>query len=155
MLPAEEDMSPITESDISRSFQAVWTSVFGQPLPAAPPRPFGAPAGRALVARVRILGEVQRTVVVVCSMDQARRLAAGFFGLDPASVEESLIRDVFGELANMVGGLVKRHFPTSCRLSLPDVREVRTDEPETGPSVQVLFDCGDAPLAVRLVQNPS
>jgi hypothetical protein len=148
-------MSPVTESDISRSFQAVWTSVFGRPLPSAPARPAAAPSGRAIVARVRISGEVEQSVVVVCSIEQARRLTAGFFGIDPASVEESLIRDVFGEVANMVGGLVKRHFPTPCRLSLPDVREVRTDEPETGPSVQVLFACGDTPLAVRLVQNLS
>ena len=148
-------MSPVTESDISQSFQAVWTSVFGRPLPAAPPSPAAAPFGRALVARVRILGEVQQTIAVVCSMEQARRLTAGFFGLDPASVEESLIRDVFGEVANMVGGLIKRHFSTPSRLSLPDVREVRTDEPEPGLSVQVLFACGDAPLAVRLVQNLS
>ena len=148
-------MSPVTESDISRSFQAVWASVFGGPMPAAAPRPAGAPSGRAIVARVRISGDFQQTIVVVCSMDQARSLTARFFGLDPERVEKSLIRDVFGELANMGGGLIKRHFTTPCRLSLPEVIEVPRDEPETDPSVQAFFKYGDSPLAVRLVRTLS
>jgi hypothetical protein len=149
-------MSTVTESDISRSFQAVWASVFGGPLPAVPTRQAGTKAGRALVgARVRLMGEVPQSVVVVCSLEQARRLTAGFFGLDQGRVDDSLVRDVFGELANMIGGLIKRHFSTPCRLSLPEVREVQSDEPEAGPSVQAFFESGDAPVAVRLVQTPS
>jgi hypothetical protein len=148
-------MSSVTETDISRSFQAVWKSIFGGPLLAVVKRSSVSAVGRAIVARVRISGDLPQAVVVVCSAEQARRLTARFFGLDPERVEESLVRDVFGEVANMIGGLIKRHYPTPCRLSLPEVKEVQTDEPEESPSVQAFFQCGDAPLAVRLVQTLS
>ena len=147
-------MTPVTESDISRSAQTAWKAVFGRPLSAAPASP-GVPKTPLLIARVHILGAVPGTLLIVCPVEEARRTAAGFYNKDAAGMEEALVRDVFGELANMIGGLIKRHFPHSSRLSLPEVTEKSSDAAEGKTLVQAVFACGAGPLAVRLVQNLS
>jgi hypothetical protein len=148
-------MTPVTESDISRSAQTAWKAVFGRALTAA--EPSAAPAVRPplLVARVHILGAISGTLQVVCSVEEARRTAAGFYNKEASRVEEALVRDVFGELANMIGGLLKRHYPHSSRLSLPEVTEKSSDAGEGKTLAQVFFSCGAGPLAVRLLQNLS
>lgn len=149
-------MAPVTDSDISRSTQAAWKAVFGSALEGAGPvkqplnghKPF-------LVARVHIIGSVQRSLTIVCPMEEARRLAAEFFHRAPEALEQALVEDVFGELANMIGGLIKRHLPHASKLSLPEVLKQGEDAQEKGTEAQALFASGRTPLAVRLAQNPS
>lgn len=148
-------MSQVTESDISRSAQAVWKSVFGHSLPSAPPQRAASVNERFLVAKVSISGDPTRAILIVCPQEEARRLAAGFFQVDITAMKEPLIHDVFGELANMIGGLIKRHFPHSARLSLPEVKEAPFQDARQETLAQAFFECGTKPIAVRLVQNPS
>jgi hypothetical protein len=148
-------MSLVTETDISRSAQAVWKSVFGHSLPSAPLQRTTSVDERFLVAKVNISGDPSRSIVVVCPQEEARRLAALFFQVDVSTVKEPLIHDVFGELANMIGGLIKRHFPHSARLSLPEVKEAPFQDARQKTVAQAFFECGSKPIAVRLVQNPS
>lgn len=149
-------MGPVTESDISRSTQTAWKAVFGSPLPVgAPPKPGAARAGRMLVAKVQILGGVSRTVLIACPWEEAHKVAARFYRTEDAALDDALVRDVFGELANMVGGLIKRHYPNASRLTLPEVREGGGEDAPGTVLVQAVFECGRSPLSVRLLQSPS
>jgi hypothetical protein len=150
------NVATVTGSDISRSTLTAWRAVFGASLREATARA-SAPAehGTLLMARVLIQGDVDRALVVICPMKEARRLAAGFFQKDAEALEATLVADVFGELANMIGGLIKRQLPRSSRLSLPDILPPEKEPPARSTLAEAIFDCGQAPMAVRLVQTPS
>lgn len=148
-------MTSVTPSDISQSTQAAWKAVFGIPLreiAAVDPIKKG---DKILLSRVRILSDVSRSIVVICPLDRAREIAGGFFGKDPGDIETNLVHDVFGEIANMIGGLIKRHFPQSTRLSLPEVVETEQSN-STELLSQAVFVCqtGGA-LSVRFLQHHS
>ena len=142
----------VTGTDISRSTQTAWKAVFGRPLASAPSAPRALRGEPLLVARVRILGTPPRAILIVCPLEEARKTAAAFYSRDPASLDQALVEDVFGELANMIGGQIKRHFPSSARLSLPEIDRAGEDGAAEGKTVaEALFECGRSPLAVRLV----
>jgi hypothetical protein len=147
-------MIPVTQSDILKSTQEAWRAVFGKHLP---PLTTGAPSmdDPILIARVRILDETSQSILVICPAKGAKLIAAGFFGRAASAIDTTLVHDVFGEIANMIGGLIKRHFPLTAKLSLPDVTE-GTDRKDADVILQAHFACGaGTPLAVRLVQNLS
>lgn len=155
VLHAQEDMMPVTESDISRSTQAAWKAVFGRSLEGLRGSTNGAAKKPHLVARVRLMGSIQRELLIACPMEEARLLAAGFFRKDAATLDAALVEDVFGELANMIGGLIKRHLPHSTRLSLPEILRGDLDDAGKETVAQALFQAGHAPLTVKLLQTPS
>ena len=70
---------------------------------------------------VHISGDVQLSVQVVTSRAFAERAAAMVFQLPPAELDEELIADALGELANVVGGAVKALIGVPSSLSLPTV----------------------------------
>lgn len=146
----------VTGSDISRSTQMAWKAVFGRPLSSSSASPRTKRGEPLLIARVKILGTPMSSVLIICPLEEARRTAAAFYSKDPAALEQALVEDVFGELANMIGGQIKRHFPSSSRLSLPEIDRAGADAAAEGSTVaEAVFECGRGPLSVRLVQNPS
>ncbi|MBN8610588.1 MAG: chemotaxis protein CheX [Deltaproteobacteria bacterium] len=74
-----------------------------------------------LVASVTITGVWSGDVSVRLSPALATRLAREIFEIDPTSVDEVGVRDVLGEVANMIGGNLKALLPEPSRLSLPRV----------------------------------
>jgi chemotaxis protein CheX len=70
-------------------------------------------------ASVSITGSWDGHVVVECSANQARSLAAAFLAIDIAEVGTEDMVDVLGELANIVGGNIKSMLPPECFLSPP------------------------------------
>ncbi len=77
---------------------------------------------------VRLEGDWNGAVSFECDREQACYLAAQFMAIDPADTEDSDIRDVLGELANMIGGNLKAIVAKNTRLSLPSVVEGRSSE---------------------------
>jgi chemotaxis protein CheX len=64
----------------------------------------------------------------------ARRLAREILQIEAASTDDAGVRDVAGEVANMIGGNLKALLPEPCRLSLP--RVVVDSGPGEGALVQ-------------------
>lgn len=74
-----------------------------------------------LVASVTITGAWSGDVSVRLSPSLATRLAREILEVDPTSPDDGGVRDVVGEVANMIGGNLKALLPEPCRLSLPRV----------------------------------
>jgi chemotaxis protein CheX len=147
-------MRALADVDIARSTQNAWKAVFGSPL--APKNGAVSPsAAPRLVASIQILGNVPRVVVLDCPWEEARRVTAGFYNRDPKAVPEDLVKDMFGELVNMIGGQLKRFYPSSSRLSLPQVKESRASGTtmETGVLQKAAFESGPAPVTVILLEE--
>jgi chemotaxis protein CheX len=60
-------------------------------------------------------------VSLICSPAQACQLASRFLSVDPPAEVDDDVRDVLGELANMIGGNIKSCLGPDMRLSLPSV----------------------------------
>jgi len=74
---------------------------------------------RKISSTVGILGDWNGAVVLECSSSTACRLAAAMLGLEtPEEVNED-VRDVIGEITNMVAGNFKSTLPGNSVLTLP------------------------------------
>jgi CheY-specific phosphatase CheX len=80
-----------------------------------------APTEQWWTAAVNLSGEWHGAVLVECDQEQACRFAGKFLSIDPAEAGEEIVRDVLGELANMIGGNLKSALMSGIRLSLPSI----------------------------------
>jgi len=84
------------------------------------------PGGERLTSAVHLAGDWNGAVLLECDRLQACRFAARFLSQDgppivmPASVDD-VVRDVLGELANMIGGNLKCVLAGGVKLSMPAV----------------------------------
>lgn len=79
------------------------------------------PAG-GLTAAVQFLGESKGAVLLHCTTEQAIGFTSRMLGEQPESLNDD-VRDVLGELANVVGGNLKPLFSPGVALSMPMVAE--------------------------------
>jgi len=61
--------------------------------------------------------------VIECSRLQACQFAGHILSMDPPESVDDDVRDVLGELANMIGGNLKSNFSSQVRLSMPSVMD--------------------------------
>jgi len=79
------------------------------------------PCRDRVTAMVHLVGGWNGTVILECDAAQARRLTGRFLAMDPPESVDDLVRDVMGELANMVAGNLKCVLGPSIDLSMPSV----------------------------------
>jgi chemotaxis protein CheX len=80
-------------------------------------------APNTVTSSVLFVGEWRGATLVECEAHQACQFAVHFMGVDlPAAVDDD-VRDVMGELANMVAGNLKSLLPRGVELSIPSVVE--------------------------------
>jgi chemotaxis protein CheX len=74
-----------------------------------------------VTAAVQLNGDWNGAVLVECGHQLACRLAGRFVGMDPPEEVDEIVRDVMGELANMIGGNLKCVLTQGLQLSIPSV----------------------------------
>jgi chemotaxis protein CheX len=79
------------------------------------------PLGEHLTSSVYLEGEWNGAVSLECNRQQACHFAGKFLSMDPPDAVDDDVRDVLGELANMIGGNLKSIMATDVRLSMPSV----------------------------------
>jgi len=79
------------------------------------------PNGERLTAAVHLAGDWSGAVLLECDRRQACQFAARFLSTDPSGSVDDDVRDVLGELVNMIGGNMKCALTTGIRLSMPSV----------------------------------
>ncbi|MGA9669903.1 MAG: chemotaxis protein CheX [Terracidiphilus sp.] len=79
------------------------------------------PTGDRLTSSVYLEGEWNGAVSLECNHRQACQFAGKLLAMDPPEEVDDDVRDVLGELANMIGGNIKSLMSTDVRLSLPSV----------------------------------
>jgi chemotaxis protein CheX len=76
-----------------------------------------------ITSAVHFVGEWRGAMLVECDARQACEFAVRFMGVEmPAAIDDD-VRDVMGELANMVAGNLKSLLPRGVDLSMPSVVE--------------------------------
>jgi chemotaxis protein CheX len=79
------------------------------------------PSGNRLTSAVHLAGDWNGAVLLECDRGQACRFAGRFLSIDPPDTVDDVVRDVLGELANMIGGNLKCVLTRGIRLSMPSV----------------------------------
>ena len=112
------------------------------------------PDPHRLTAAVHISGEWNGAVLFECSPSEACYFAGKFLGTDATAAVDDGVRDVLGELANMIGGNIKFALAKGLHLSMPTV----TVGSDTGLRVcgaelqdRLAFQCEAGPFWVTLL----
>ena len=144
---AEDEICQVTEN--------IWKSILDIDIQPDPQAVLPDEPQHLLTGCVQISGAWEGVVVVHCSAELARQVTARMFRLTPETVSDDDMKDVLGELANMIGGNIKTLLPGPSGLSLPTALE-GLDYPPLVPGSrclsQVAFVCQDQPLLVTLMQ---
>ena len=147
-ISADSGMEVVSSGDIVVIAQDVWSSFLDLELePAATPSPLD---DDAMTGAVEVLDAWRGHVVLQCTQDMARSMAAAMFLLDRSSVAEGDVADALGELTNMIGGNIKSLLPAPSRLSLPTVHDGAWAPAESKLVSQVDFAAGPDGSPVRI-----
>jgi chemotaxis protein CheX len=111
-------------------------------------------SGDHLTAAVHLMGDWNGALLLECDREQACRFAGRFLSTDPPSTVDDDVRDVLGELANMIGGNLKCVLTPGIRLSLPSVVDgghysVRFCGAQV--CARVPFQCDDGPFWITVL----
>ena len=86
------------------------------------------PAASHLTSFVQMTGDWNGAVLLECSPRQACLFAGRILSMDTPYAVNDDVRDVLGELANVIGGNLKCGMSTGVRLSMPSVMEGSDDD---------------------------
>jgi chemotaxis protein CheX len=112
-----------------------------------------APSCDQLTSAVHLSGVWNGALLFECDRRQACLFAGRILSMDAPEAVTDEVRDVLGELANMIGGNIKSALAAGLSLSMPSV----TDGSDYGLRVcgsevqdRLGFDCDDGPFWVTL-----
>lgn len=109
----------ISPGELAQIVESVFETMMGLEVTACEAPWF--PSGDRLTAAVHLAGEWRGAVLVECDRNQACRFAGRFLSGDPPDTVDDVVRDVLGEVANMIGGNIKCVLTHGIRLSMPAV----------------------------------
>jgi chemotaxis protein CheX len=112
------------------------------------------PAGDRLTSFVHLTGDWNGAVLLDCNPRQACQFAGRILSMDPPEIVDDDVRDVLGELANMIGGNMKCGMAAGVSLSMPTVMEGRDyDMRICGAKVleRVAFQCAEGHFWVTVL----
>ena len=113
----------VYRDDMARVVQSVFQTMMN--LEVAPSDAPWTPSPDTITAAVLYVGEWRGATLVECAAQQACQFAVQFMRIEmPAAIDDD-VRDVMGELANMVAGNLKSLLPRGVDLSIPSVVEGR------------------------------
>jgi chemotaxis protein CheX len=113
------------------------------------------PDGDRLTSFVHLTGEWNGAVLFECNTRQACQFAGRILAMDAPEVVDDGVRDVLGELANMIGGNVKSGMGTGVSLSMPTVMEGHYDIRICGSQIleKVAFECAEGHFWVTILAS--
>jgi chemotaxis protein CheX len=154
MLPDKRELMQ-TEASVEMLVQIV-ESVFMtmMNLDVSPSDASWSPAGDRLTSFVHLTGDWNGAVLFDCNPRQACQFAGRILSMDPPDIVDDDVRDVLGELANMIGGNMKCCMPAGVQLSMPTVMEGRDyDMRICGSQIleRVAFQCAEGHFWVTVL----
>jgi chemotaxis protein CheX len=154
MLPDERELmqSEISVEMLAQIVESVFMTMMS--LDVSPSDASWNPAGDRLTSFVHLTGDWNGAVLLDCNPRQACQFAGRILSMDPPDMVDDDVRDVLGELANMIGGNMKCCMPTGVRLSMPTVMEGRDyDMRICGSQIleRVAFQCAEGHFWVTVL----
>jgi len=116
------------------------------------------PGGNRLTAAVHMTGDWNGAVLLECDRRQARQFAGRFLSSDPPETIDDVVRDVLGELANMIGGNLKCVLTRGIRLFMPSVVDGSDYSLRIcGAEVRerLAFQCSEGPFWISILTTRS
>jgi chemotaxis protein CheX len=145
-------LTQVTAEMVAQIVESVFITMLN--LEVFPGRIPWSPAHDQLTSAVQLSGKWNGAVLLECNRWQACRFAGRFLSMDPPDTVNDDVRDVLGELANMIGGNMKSAVATGLSLSIPSV----TDGSDYGLRVcgseiqnRLGFECAEGPFWVTLL----
>ncbi|MCA9630625.1 MAG: chemotaxis protein CheX [Myxococcales bacterium] len=143
----------IDANQINEATGEVWSTMLG-----AEPSPANATETEGFVsASVSISGAWNGTVLINCAAELASQVACTMFELEQEDLDDELIADALGEVANMIGGKLKGMLPAPSTLSMPTVirhqylADIRYPNQTLGPVQN--FEVGGHALRVAVLKG--
>lgn len=114
------------------------------------------PGGDRLTATIHLAGDWRGALAMECGHKQACAFAARFLSMEKPEVVNDVVRDVLGELANMIGGNLKCVLAGGLRLSMPSVvdgsdRNLRVCR--AGVRERLVFECEEGAFSVAVLRE--
>ncbi len=145
-------LTKVNAEMVAQTVESVFLTMMD--LEVSPSRTPWAPSHDQLTSAVHISGDWNGALLFECDRRQACQFAGRFLSMDPPESVNDDVRDVLGELANMIGGNMKSAVATGLSLSMPSV----TDGSDYGLRVcgskiqdRLAFECADGPFWVTLL----
>jgi len=79
------------------------------------------PGAEQLTATIHLAGDWNGVLALECGQEQACAFAARFLSMEKPERVDEVVRDVLGEMANMIGGNLKCVLAGGLKLSMPAV----------------------------------
>jgi chemotaxis protein CheX len=109
----------ITRSELTQIVSSVFSTMMGLEIQESG-EPWG-PGHERLISAVYLTGEWAGAVLVECDRPVGCQIAASFLSMDPPEEVDDVVRDVLGEIANMIGGNVKCALGNGIKISTPSI----------------------------------
>jgi chemotaxis protein CheX len=158
MLPAERSTVPtesnveVLPSELAQIVESVFATMLSLEVRERGTPRFG--GEDRVTAAVHLAGDWNGAVLLESDRQQACRFAGRFLSMDPPEAMDDVVRDVLGELANMIGGNLKCVLTKGIRLSMPSV----VDGSDYGVRVcgagvreRLAFECVEGPFWVTIL----
>lgn len=109
-----------------------------------------------LTASIHLTGDWKGALALECSRKQACAFAAGFLSMNPPEAVDDVVRDVLGELSNMIGGNLKCVLAGGLQLSMPSVVDGADHSLRVcraGIRERLVFDCVEGVFSVAVLRE--
>jgi len=114
------------------------------------------PSGDRLTATIHLAGDWPGVLALECGHKQACAFAARFLSMEKPEVVDDVVRDVLGELANMIGGNLKCVLAGGLRLSMPSVVDGADHNLRvcrSGNRERLVFECVEGVFSVAVLRE--
>ncbi|MBF0492229.1 MAG: chemotaxis protein CheX [Deltaproteobacteria bacterium] len=106
-----------------------------------------------LCGNISITGAWQGEFFLKMPLSLAQKATEAMFASAPGSATEDEVRDVLGELTNMVSGSFKSMLEGNCQLSLPSVLQGNVVIPRTEQICHLMFETQKETFEVTVLQG--
>jgi chemotaxis protein CheX len=114
-----ESSTQIAPAELAKIVESVFEAMLGMPVFECGTPWF--PNGERLTAVLHMAGGWNGVVLIECDRRQACHFASRFLSMDLPEIVDDVVRDVLGELVNMIGGNMKCILSPGIQLSMPSV----------------------------------
>jgi len=114
------------------------------------------PSGEQLTATIHLAGDWRGALALECGHKQARAFSGRFLSMDPPQVVDDVVRDVLGELCNMIGGNLKCVLAGGLKLSMPSVvdgADQRLRVCRAGIKERLVFECVEGVFSLVVLRE--
>lgn len=114
------------------------------------------PSGDRLTATIHLAADWKGDLAMECGRKQGCAFAARFLSMSPQEIVDDVVRDVLGELSNMIGGNLKFVLAGGLKLSMPSVVDGADQSLRicrAGVRERLVFECVEGESSVAVLRE--